>query len=346
MFEYCVIGNGLIGASVAAELADKSESVCVLGAIYGQEDRYYSSHEDDSRIARWCHSDKYWEDLARHNATKLGVLAETSGLPILRCTPVFYNYPHGFQPSSSCVTKKSWDKNPHARRFEYQDHYGGIIDPKIYIAALNHEARKHKAKLVQCVVHDTHWRDGKATITSSAGEFCAKRVVDARGVFLQRERTRADALVVGKIMLYAASSSKNAGEPFCFLDSQWQNEVFEDIYGIVDYKIAGNSVISKFGFSEREPVTLNSDEEIAAWFQTTYLHHPHLEGAMKAVKQYYEKAATQIDVKPCAFVVTADKRPIICMEEDHVTITGCNGMAAKCCQALAEEVVRNWNVKE
>ena len=105
-------------------------------------------------------------------------------------------------------------------------------------------------------------------------------------------------------------------------------------------------MISKFGFSEREPVTLNSDQEIAAWFQTTYLHHPHLEGAMKAVKQYYEKAATQIDVKPCAFVVTADKRPIICMEEDHVTITGCNGMAAKCCQALAEEVVRNWNVKE
>lgn len=343
MFEYCVIGNGLIGASVAAELACKSDSVGVLGAIYGQEDKYYSSHEDDSRIARWCHSDQYWESLARHNAPKLAALAETSGLPILRNTPVFYNYPRDFQSACSCVAKRTWDKNSHAQRFEFQDEYGGIIDPKLYITALNHDAGRHKATLVQCVVRDTSWQDGKATISSSAGEFCARRVVDTRGIFFQRKKARADATVVGKIMLYAASSKENAAEPFCFVDSQWQNEVFEDIYGIVDYKVAGSSVISKFGFSEREPVRLNSDEEISTWFQTAYLQHPHLEDAMKAVKQYFKKATTQIDVKPCAFVMTADKRPIISMEEHHVTITGCNGMAAKCCQALAEEVVRNWN---
>ncbi len=344
MFEYCVIGNGLIGASVAAELAYKSESVCLLGAVYGQENRYYSSHEDDSRIARWRHSDKYWEELARKNSAKLDALAESSRLPILRSTPVLYNYPRGLQPSCAGTAKRLWDKNPHAERFEFQDQYGGIIDPKMYIAALNQEARGHKAKLVQGVAYNTEWSNGKATITSSAGEIYAKRVVDARGVFFQRKVP--DATVVGKVMLYATSCRKNAGEPFCFVDSRWQSEAFEDVYGIVDYMTAGDCVTSKFGFSEREPVKLNSDQEISAWFQAAYLRHPHLADAKKAAQQYFERTVTQIDIKPCAFVTTASKRPIIEMEEHHVTITGCNGMAAKCCQALAEEVVHNWNGKE
>lgn len=344
MFEYCVIGNGLIGASVALELAYKSDHVCVLGAVYGQEDRYYSSHEDDSRIARWWHSDTYWECLARRNATKLRALIETSGLPILRCTPVLYSYPPGYDPSGPCVKKKMWDKNPHAERFEYQDLYGGIIDPRIYIAALNQETRKHRAEVIQCVVRGTRWEDGKAIISSNAGEFRAKHVVDARGVFFQRERTQTDATVVGKIMLYAASDREDAGEPFCFVDGQWHNEAFADIYGIVDYKTIGSNVISKFGFSEREPLKLNNDEEVTSWFQGTYLCHPHLESAKKATAQYYGKNPARIDIKPCAFVTTADRRPIICMEEHHVAITGCNGMAAKCCQAIAEEVVNKWNV--
>lgn len=344
LYEYCVIGNGLIGASVALELAHRSGSVCVLGAAYGDEGRYYSSHEDDSRIARCWHKDAYWEDLAQRNIARLQALTEASGLPIFRRTPVFYNYPSEYHLTSACAAKrKSPDGNPHASQFDYEDIHGGIIEPKIYIAALNQEARKHKAEVVRCVVKDTHWKNGRARISTSAGEIHARRVVDARGIFFQSGGTRCDAAVAGKIVLFVESTTKET-EPFCFVDGTCRTDAVDDMYGIMHYKTAGTRIVSKFGFSEHHPVQLHTAEEIAAWFQTGYRFHPQIQCAMQLLKRYCPEATGEIHAKPCAFVTTPDARPILLLEEQHGTITGCNGMAAKCCQALAEKMVQMWNV--
>ena len=338
LYEYCVIGNGLIGAALALELSYKSRSVCVLGAAYGQDGRYYSSHEDDSRIARCWHSDPYWENLARRNIEKLQALAQTTALPLFRRTPVLYNYSPGYKPSGQSVVKRTSNHNPYAGRFEFEDVAGGIIDPRIYIAALNQEARKRNAVVLECVVRSMCWKDGKAAINTSTGEIQAKRVIEARGIHTPQ------AQVTGKILLYVETASGQLRYPFCFVDRQCSTEIFEDAYGIVDYRTSGNNLVSKFGFSERQPVRLNTAEEIAAWFQTDYQSHPHISEAMQLSRRFFAEEVARVYAKPCAFVITADQRPIITLAEHHGAITGCNGMAAKCCQSLAEKMVAMWAV--
>jgi glycine/D-amino acid oxidase-like deaminating enzyme len=343
LYEYCVIGNGLIGAAIALELARKSSDVCLLGATYGQQDRYYSSHEDDSRIARFWHSDTYWEELARRNAPMLEALAETTPLPVFKRTPVFYSYRSGYVPAGASVLRIS-NHGPHAGHFQYEDMWGGIIDPKAYIAALNQQALKRNATVVQCIVQETRWKSGKAVIRTTAGEIHAKRIVDARGVHLDREAARFETAVVGKILLYVELAPQQTGPPYCFVDSSCCSNQFEDVYGIARYKASGDRLVSKFGFSEREPVRLSNANEIAAWFQTGYRSYPYLAGAKELLKRFCCDKAANAYAKPCAFVTTFDKRPIISLDEHHCTITGCNGMAAKCCQALAHKVAGMWNV--
>ncbi|HEX7288654.1 MAG TPA: FAD-binding oxidoreductase [Candidatus Angelobacter sp.] len=341
LYEYCVIGNGLIGAATALELARKSKAVCVLGAAYGQQDRYYSSHEDDSRIARFWHNDPYWEDLARCNAPMLEALAGAARLPVFKRTPVFYSYPAGAAPAGARLRIST--HGPHATHFQYEDMWGGIIDPKAYIAALNQQARKHNATVVQCIVQETRWKDGKAVIGTTAGEIHSKRIVDARGMHFDGEAAGLETTVVGKILLYVELAAQRPVPPYCFVDSSCRSDQFEDVYGIACYKASGDRLVSKFGFSEREPVRLRSAEEIAAWFQSGYRCYPYLSQAKELLKNFCGDKAAQVHAKPCAFVTTSDRRPIISLDEHLCTITGCNGMAAKCCQALAQKVVGMWN---
>ena len=157
-----------------------------------------------------------------------------------------------------------------------EDTWGGIIEPKTYIAALNEQARLRRATIIQCVVQNIKWDAGNAIVSTTAGEICSKRIVNARGVYCDHEGMPADVKVVGKILVYLESEHHQRGSPYCLIDSSGCTELFEDVYGIVQYKTSGNHWVSKFGFSERHPVTLGSTAEIAAWFQADYHSHPYV----------------------------------------------------------------------
>ncbi len=345
LYDYCVVGNGLIGASVALELAQKSKKVCVLGAAYGDDGKYYSSHEDDSRIARCWHADPYWEDLARRNFDKLQILLETTGVNIFRPTPVFYRYTPGFISTTGSAKPRNPEKSfDFAIDFNFEDIYGGIIEPKLYIAALNQEARKLGADIFHAVAYDICCEQGRAIIKASAGTFESCRVVDARGMLSQTNGFNTETEVVGKVLFYTESTAQTPREAFCFVDCTCQTGPFSDAYGIWNYRRRGSAAISKFGFSECSPVKLKDTHQISAWFQADYNRYPYLPEATSLLSGLFRGIPYQVHVKPCAFVITPDKRPAFVMKEQYAVITGCNGMAAKCCQAIAESFVNHWEV--
>jgi hypothetical protein len=182
-------------------------------------------------------------------------------------------------------------------------------------------------------------------VTTTAGSIQAKRVLEAKGIHFDPEIAPPSLKVVGKVVLYAESEINETCSPYCFVDASIRSHEFEDGYGIVHYKICGSKLISKFGFSEYQPVTLESAEEIAEWFQSDYQNYPYMSQAAELVRtRFASPHSCIIDAKPCAFVRTDDGRPVISVDESRCVIAGCNGMAAKCCQALAEEALTLWNV--
>lgn len=343
-YEYCVLGNGLIGASVALELAGKSGGVCVLGAAYGDERKYYSGHEDDSRLLRCWHSDSFWEDLTRRNLRLIECLSAETGVDFFRSAPVLYRCAPGFALQGPSARPRSFrGGGPVFAGFDFEDAAGGIVEPKLYIAALNQRAKERGAAVVRCTISGLCRRDGSAKIITSAGEFEARRVVDARGIYFQESGVRMEAEVIGKVLIYAESSGEGDDGPLCFVDSQCDPEVFHDMYGFWNYRPAAGATVSKFGFTERTPVKLQGTGQIAGWFHEDYRGYPYLEKGLAAVKKMYGSRRFTVRIKPCAFTATTGKRPEFVLERGYGAIVGCNGMAAKCCQALAELFVDRWN---
>jgi glycine/D-amino acid oxidase-like deaminating enzyme len=331
MFDYGVVGNGLLGAAAAAELAGKGFSVCVAGARYAASDRYFSSHEDDSRIHRTWHRDDYWETLSAVNHPALLALERETGTAIFTPSPVYYDF-----QELSFVPAPEGDAYLDANGFAYLDKCGGIIDPRRYIAALNASAVRRGASIRQGVVERVDPVSGGYRISVPAQPFDCRKVMDTRGVHAPAD---AGVRVQAKILLFF--THERGPERHCFLKTGADSSPFRDVYACVDIGRANGRSLSKFGFSERRPVFLEPGDAVTHWFRTGYRDYPHLDEALEQVGAAGLGRAHDVVVRPCAFTVTEDARPRVRIDGDRLTLGGCNGMAAKCCQALVSRVLED-----
>lgn len=326
----------MIGAAVADTLAACGYSVTVVGAWYG-DDHLFSSHEDETRIVRAFHVDPFWETLALANRDMLQELVDDGNQPqgatapaLFRELPVCYRNP---PRPSDLLRHRSLPGDEDG--FAWQDVYGGIVDPKAYIHALNRRAAKAGAKILRGVVRDVRRVSGEFRVSSSAGDIACERVVDARGIYSALEE-REHARVVGKILVEFMADTTSFPEPFAFVDFAPEAAPFSELYGVLAYAAVGTRARSKLGFSDPSPVLLNDLEDVAAWFSGDYRRHPLLDDVRKWLSRWAPAGAEIVQIRPCAFGTTMNRRPWIRSDENRLTISGCNGLAAKCCQALAK----------
>lgn len=339
MFPYCVVGNGLIGAALTLEVARHGAAVIGLGAHFGDEGVYFSSHEDDARIYRTADSDPYWQNLARRNRTHLLRVASESGLAVFAKTPVLYSAP----PSNSGIDDQYRPRHASGSlpEFIYEDNFGGIINPKLYIQGMNMLARELGATLTSCIVRSIDERPGYFQVFTSAGEFQAERLIEARGAWTG-ETIEDMPPVAGKIALYVESPAKANGECFCIIDAKTGEDAFVNAYACCHYRATERGVISRLGFTERQPILLTSVATVANWFVDGYKSYPFRNETNRWLKRMFHPASTVVNVKPCVFSTTSDGRPLIRSSPNRVVVAGCNGLAAKACQALAEDILGQW----
>jgi glycine/D-amino acid oxidase-like deaminating enzyme len=336
--DFCVVGNGLLGAAAALCLSRRGQRGRLIGAGPSESSALFSSHEDDVRLVRLFSDDPYWTELTLKNGAMLDDVMVRTSAPVFRALPLFYRFAAGRAPRHPHVRALSPAADGAvANAFHGADLGGGVLNPKLYVHSMNRLARELGCEVEQARVTCIARTRGGFRVTTEHGSVETPRVVDTRGLYC-------DALDVGKlsalgkIFLFTRGARHPEARSFAFIDQQPESDAFRDVYGV--YRCAATvDPVSRFGFSERFPVRLRSREEIGAWFRGGFRDYPHLAEAKDWLSRFHGGSVSISELKPCAFTVTADARPWIVMDEGLLTISGCNGAAAKCCQALVEDAL-------
>jgi hypothetical protein len=196
---------------------------------------------------------------------------------------------------------------------------------------------------------------GKGPIGASLTSAKAGRSVSDGGVQPDCERVvcvsgfHADAVplrtrIHAKVLAYVQRAAGAMARPFCFVAYRAAGNDFADVYGICDYRLGDGRLVSKLGFPDAAPVTL-PHERFAAWFVGDYARHPAPGGLHDGSRRFGQRAgfgfgfAPALRARPCAFVPTTSGGPVVGIDGGHIQVTGCNGMAARCCHALARSVL-------
>ncbi|WP_158623619.1 FAD-dependent oxidoreductase [Corallococcus llansteffanensis] len=339
-FDFAVVGNGLLGAAVLHALSQESRRVVGFGAPYGAQARYYSSHEDDSRLVRTHHDDAYWEELTTRNLQLLRQVEEATGVTVFRPLPVYYRRGSSAAPPGSSLRAVATGPGRAHDLFDAEDVHGGIVHPKEYIRALNALAVSRGARLHAAAV-DRVVREGEGyrLVPHDGDSVTADVVISTRGAFSEEAPGTSGATLVGKVLIYCAAPRGAEQGAYCFIDSRPGASVFKDRYGFVQYRSEGREALSKFGFTEARYWRLRDPEDLRRWFQGGYQDYPYLREALGCIEDFTGGGHRVVDIKPCAFTVTPDGKPLIRREHNHITMTGCNGSLAKCNQAFAHDAL-------
>jgi glycine/D-amino acid oxidase-like deaminating enzyme len=335
VYDICVVGNGLIGAAVAAELSTLSVRVMLIGAWFGSEGAVFSSHQDDSRMVREFHEDAYWTRLARRNHEMLATLMKVTGYRICSPMPVIYKF------RAKPTDERFFDERipplgdlSLAGDHMVVDQAGGVLHPKLYVRALNRVAQQNGVVIKRAVARRIEGGQHDYRIETSAGTVRSRAVVDARGLY--SEAADRECSVVGKFV--TVFEGVGCADSIGFVDMV-EDDLFQSVYGFLSYRSRRGRSRSKFGFTERHSVILRGRSGIREWFNGGYLQHPVLGAAIDRVAEYTRRELKLVSIKPCAFSRSSDGRLAIVRQEGLISVAGCNGLAAKCCQAVAERVV-------
>ncbi|NEP33342.1 MULTISPECIES: FAD-dependent oxidoreductase [unclassified Moorena] len=341
-FNFAVIGNGLLGSAILDEISKDHSSVVGYGANYGTAGRYFSSHEDDSRLVRTYHDDHYWEDLAIRNLQEIRALEKEVEMKVFYDLPVYYNRKDN-QDALLYASLQPIDEQHSARvrpLFNAEDIEGGFLDPKRYIKAMNRRSIRRSINIYPTAVTSvTQDREVYQLIPLTGQSASTDIVIDTRGAFSEEAFKQGKITIVGKVLIYTTAPLDVEEGSFCFIDSSPKQNVFQNAYGFFQYQKLENTAISKFGFTELHYEELASIDKLIWWFQGGYTEYSYLQEALLYIEEFMGGSHKLLSVKPCALSLTSNGKPFVERKGNYITITGGNGNLAKCSQAFAQEAL-------
>jgi len=168
----------------------------------------------------------------------------------------------------------------------------------------------------------------------TGGRVSSRKVVDVRGIHGDRS---SGLKIQAKVLCFAMHPS--ISHKHCFLKRNTEVDVFADFYACAEYGQVDEFAVSKFGFSEAEPLYLETPEALSAWFKEDFLKYPHIAEANALIQSAGYHDILDLTLQPCAFTTTQDSMPLVEERDNYLSVAGCNGMAAKCCQVLMSSLI-------
>ena len=362
MFDYVVVGAGLIGSAAARYLGERQQNVAVIGPDEPQDwqthQGVFASHYDQGRITRILDEDLVWGTLAKRSIAEYPSIEQKSGLKFYFPATGLQvgrrpTQPHDFIAKTEAVGQKL---EATFERYEAEalkavqplfnfaaDMVGlletepaGYIHPRALVQAQLSLARQQGVSIIRETVVSVEKNDGGILLRSTAGQsYQAAKVLVAAGAYTNTLlETKLDMTPKTRTIILAelppSEAARLAKLPTLIYEPALYPELL-DIYLLPPVKYPDGKTYLKIGESTTSPPIASSVEALRDWFHTD--GNPEHAAALKTTLYAIipNLKVNAILSKPCVTTTTAAKYPYIDVLEPgrlFVAAGGC-GAAAK-----------------
>lgn len=298
MFQYIVVGAGMMGASAAKYLAEGSDGVALIGPGEPHEikshDGVFASHYDAARITRTIDSNADWARLANRSIARYGEIERESGvefygevgcLIVGKARGTGYSYIENVCAAADTLRVETdvLDDAALTQRFPYFTFEGGCegvfersnagyVNPRELVRAQISIGQKRGVTRIDGVVVSVAEDGGVATVTTASGEsYTAEKVLVAAGGFSivegllpQKLEMEVYARTVAFFEIPEDQLHLYAGMPSLIYEPA---DVSKHIYLLPPVRYPDGKFYLKIG-GEPVDVPLASDREIRDWFRS------------------------------------------------------------------------------
>jgi sarcosine oxidase len=361
MYDFAVIGLGMIGAAAARSLSAVSSSIVAIGP--GEPDNWrahwgvFASHYDEARITRILDPDLQWAQWAAASIANYAAIERRSGLRFhfpVGCLRVNQN-PRGAREDLAPVIELGremgvdfavLDSAGLHERFPFLS-FGvgsqgvwevggaGYINPRTLVQAQLVIARQQGATIVRETVQNIHQTGSHVEIeTDAGGRYQARRALVTAGAWTNGLLPKPLALRPKKVTVVFAELDEEEAQRLAAMPSILYRlddyPHLSSVYCLPPIRYPNGKTYVKIGGSLIDPLWAETPAELTSWF--------HGDGdtfEADAVRSVLLEIIPGLRVrsfhsKPCTYTMTPHAHPYLEQVADHLFVAagGC-GTAAK-----------------
>lgn len=367
IFDYIVVGKGLMGAAAARYLSQLTPHVVLVGpdepADWAGHRGVFASHYDQGRITRRLSQDAVWSALAQRAIGQYAYLEKTSGVQFYWPVGSLYVAPHGtdaaYLAAAAAIGQRfSLDFTLYATpdelkkaddRLQFPINCHGIlepppagtINPRGLLQAQTAITLQQGARVVAETVTAVRPHPHAVEVTTETGRVLwARKALLAAGAFancydlLPRKldlRVKSETILLARLPQAEAARLRDLPAVLYQIDSP----DLEGIYLLPPIAYPDGRVYLKMGCNTRADVWLPDLEAMRAWMihgDSDVMLDP-MRAALQAMIPGLEAEA--FHTHRCLVAYTAHGKPYIDQLTERVYVaTGGNGASAKCADTL------------
>ncbi|MDJ1015006.1 MAG: FAD-dependent oxidoreductase [Paracoccaceae bacterium] len=373
VFDFVVVGAGMMGSAAARHLAEQGASVAIVGAREPEDravfDGPFASHHDAARITRRLDGDPDWSLLSARSIDRYADLEAASGVRFYRAAGALMAMPPGsFHDRVAAVDAAGGIRAERlagealARRFPFFkfsegmraffEADGGYIDPRAHVRAELEAAEASGARLIDGEVTGVDEAAASVAVTCRDGaRLEAGKVVVACGGYSMVSGLVQDppdltvyARTVALLEVDEGESDRLATMPSLIWFPEGSSR---DAYLLPPVRYPDGKTWLKIG-GDMEDIPLRSKSEMNDWFRTP--GDPEVRDYLveRLIEVMPELRFQSVTSASCMTSYTATGKPLICDHTDRIfLLAGGNGAGAKnadevgriaACRALGQSI--------
>lgn len=358
MFDFIVVGKGLMGAATGRYLSEWGAKVAIVGpdepTDHTSHEGVFASHYDQGRLARLLSRDITWARLAKQAISQYGDIEARSGVRFHEPVGVLLaDKPEAFEQRvvmAQAVAAEyqyfapgdlSWRERfadlafPAGYGVMVEGDPAGYINPRAYLQAQLTLAQKAQATLVSTLVINITRHNGHFTVSTAGGDpLTGRQVIVSAGAFTNFNGLlprpiplclKTETIILGRVSAEDGQRLQHAPTVIYAID----DPDIDDIYMAPAIRYPDGQYYIKMGCNttaDFQPTTL---PEVQAWFRSG--DSDTCKGAMsRALQSLWPQVAFEgMRTHRCIVCYTPSGYPMIDEVEPGIwVVTGGNGTGA------------------